>query len=427
MTAQLELFSPVTDPTTNAPSTNTFKTRPYQDEALSAISGLRADGYNRQLLHLATGGGKTAVSAVAMREFGQPVLAMMHRIELARQFIATAQMVWPEADIGLVQGDNNGVGRHITVALVQTLSSERRFKEAFPTQKLKTPHFVWTDESHHAASDTYQWVYNQFGLMLPGGRHFHLGVTATPKRADGKGLGDVYDVISYSWGIRDGISQGYLCDLAGYTLTFANEDMAEVGTVAGDYNQGQLDRAVRKVARNEAIVECWLEQAKLPNGEYRPTIVFCSSVDHAHEVASAFARAGVKSDTVWGELADDKRRAVLNRFSTGKTQVLCNVGVLTEGYDHPPTACIIMARPTKSQSLYIQCSGRGTRLYPGKTNCLILDVADVSSKNSLNAPVTLGKALGLTESDGQAKKEIESVARQLVMAGMGSGNGVERG
>jgi superfamily II DNA or RNA helicase len=106
-------------------------------------------------------------------------------------------------------------------------------------------------------------------LLEKGGQNFHLGVTATPKRADNKGLDDIFDVIAYSMGIRDGILQGYLCDIRGHTLVFENDDMDDVKMVGDDYNQGQLDKAVRKVARNEAIVEAWLEKAKLPDETYR--------------------------------------------------------------------------------------------------------------------------------------------------------------
>jgi hypothetical protein len=98
---------------------------------------------------------------------------------------------------------------------------------------------------------------------------------------------------------------------------------------------------------------------------------------------------------VHGEQDEDSRRAVLDTFSNGELDVVCNVAVLTEGYDEPRTSCIIMARPTRSAGLYQQCVGRGTRLSFGKKNCLILDVADVARNHSLSAAVTLGEALGL--------------------------------
>jgi superfamily II DNA or RNA helicase len=418
---QLDLFSPL------RAETPALQLRPYQVEALDAIEGYRQQGVNRQLLHLATGGGKTLVSCDYMRRVGYPALAMMHRKELAGQFISTMRTVWPDIDIGLVQAETNDVGRHITVALVQTLSSEKRFAQAFSDNTLNlVPHFLWTDESHHAASDTYKFVYGKFGLLTPAAsHHFHLGVTATPKRGDDKALDDIYDVIAYSWGIRDGITQGFLCDLRGYTLTFANEDMADVHIRAGEYDQEELDKAVRKVARNEAIVECWLERARLEECDeetgkplYRQTIAFCVSVKHAQELASTFAKGGVKADVVWGSMPDEQRVRVLGRFKSGKIDVLCNVGILTEGYDHPPTGCIIVARPTKNGGLYTQMIGRGTRTSFGKKNCLILDVADVSSKNSLAQPVTLAGAFGITESDGKPRKEIDSIATQLRLKGM---------
>ena len=123
----------------------------------------------------------------------------------------------------------------------------------------------------------------------------------------------------------------------------------------------------------------------------------------------------------------DQPLQIIACAGSGKTQVICNVGVLTEGYDNPATSCIIMARPTKSQALFIQCIGRGTRLYPGKRNCLILDVADVSGKMNVIAPVTLSGALGLSASDGKPTKEVQSVVKQLKMKlrAEGLGPGIE--
>ena len=434
MTQQLELFSPAMFTPQTVAQANTattkseIKLRDYQEEALAAIdSNLREQGYNRQLLHLATGLGKTFTASECMRRMNRPVLAMMHREELAYQAMAAIRLVWPDASIGLVKAENNQVGRDVTVALVQTLSSEKRFKEAFPDHKLAAPHFIWTDEVHHGAADTYRWVYDQFGLLQKGGSHFHLGVTATPKRADDKGLVDLFDTIAYSMGIRDGIGKNYLCDLKGHTLIFSNSDMDEVTNVQGDYNQGQLDKAVRKVARNAAIIECWQDKARLEDGTMRQTIAFCVSVEHAHELAGAFTKVGVKADVVYGEMDSDARKRALAKFQSGKTEVMCNVGVLTEGFDYPPTGCILMARPTKSGVLYTQMAGRGTRLYPGKKNCLILDVADVSRKNTLNQPVTLGKVLGVFESDGTPARDVESAKKfiQSRMKGMGPGIAID--
>lgn len=434
---QLDMFaSAPTSPFENAVLTQVpglpggVKLRPYQEEAIEACFNLENRGENRFLAQLATGLGKTVIFSDYARRLGRPALILAHRDELIQQAAAKLRAVWPGVDVGIVKAERNESGHQVTIASVQTLSRDRRFGMAFPDHaSISRLGLIVTDEAHHAFASTYKSIYSRFGLMERGATGcLHLGVTATPKRGDGKAIDDVYDQVAYSMGIREGILQGYLSDLAGYTLTFANEDMAGVKIVGGEYSQDQLEKAVKKVARNEAIVDCWKEKARLDDGGYRQTIAFCVTVSHAEMLAQAFSKAGIKADLVHGELPDDKRAAVLHKFGAGKTQVICNVGVLTEGFDEPKVSCIIMARPTRSQALYIQCIGRGTRLYPGKQNCLILDVADVSGKMSVIAPVTLSGAIGLPAAkDGKPTKEVGSVIKQLKMKlrAEGLGPGIE--
>jgi hypothetical protein len=177
MSQQLEMFGseifhpqPTASLSGNSSLPGSVKLRPYQEEALAKIEDYRQQGYNRQLLHLATGLGKTISAAESMRRANQPVLAMMHREELAYQAMAAIRTVWPGASVGLVKAENNQTGRDVTVALVQTLSSEKRFREAFPVHRLVNPHFIWTDEVHHGASATYKWVYGQLGYLKRAGK-----------------------------------------------------------------------------------------------------------------------------------------------------------------------------------------------------------------------------------------------------------------
>jgi superfamily II DNA or RNA helicase len=433
MSQQLEMFSGPYLPIFGSAETRpepapAVKLRPYQEEAIESFYTLENQGENRFLLQLATGLGKTVVFSEYSRRLDRPTLMLAHRDELIQQAVAKLRAIWPGVDVGIVKAERNEGGHQVTVASVQTLSRERRFNMAFPTlSTVSRMGLVVTDESHHSFANTYKSIYGRFGLMDKGGRCLHLGVTATPKRGDGKALDDVFDEIAYSMGIREGILEGYLSDLSGYTMTFQNSDMADVKLSRGEYDQEALEKAVKKVARNEAIVDCWKERALLEDGNYRQTIAFCVTVSHAETLTQAFSKAGIKADLIHGELDDDKRAAVLHRYATGKTQVICNVGVLTEGYDNPATSCIIVARPTRSQALFIQMIGRGTRLYPGKRNCLILDVADVSGKMNVIAPVTLSGALGLTATDGKPTKEVQSVVKQLKMKlrADGLGPGVE--
>jgi superfamily II DNA or RNA helicase len=389
--------------------------RPYQRQCLDSILSMYQDkGEHRLIAQLATGGGKTIIFAYLAMVLKVPTLILAHRDELLTQAISKIRYVWPEAEIGRVQAEWNETGRQITVASVQTLSRPNRFEKAFPTaESVARIGLVIIDEAHHAAAETYKFILDKFGLMKKVGKGvkapLSLGVTATPLRGDKKWIGDVYDRFAFQWSIRDGIREGFLCDLAGYVLHFENEEFGEIHTVAGDYNQGELDKAVKNVARCEAIVKSWKERAS-----DRLTVVFCVSKDHAKMMKDTFERSGVKAGVVYDGLSREARRKVLEDFEDGTIRVVCNCMILTEGWDAPPTNCVVVARPTQSQSLYLQMIGRGTRLSPktGKTNCLILDVADVSRKHSVAAPVTLGEVLELPGEKKQ-QKEIQS-AFQLI-------------
>jgi superfamily II DNA or RNA helicase len=425
VTQQLELFSqarPAPAPAL-APSTSHIELRPYQIECLEEINRLREEGENRLIAQMATGAGKTILfSALTMQE-NVPTLILAHRDELLSQAIAKLRKVWPEADIGRVQAERNEVGHQVTVSSVQTLYREKRFNEAFPDPARVG--LVITDESHHSYASTYKMIYERLGIMARSnpGAPLHLGVTATPIRGDKKTLGDVFDRFAFKWGILDGIRQGYLCDLSGYALQFSNEAFGDVHIKNGDYDEGELEEAVLNVARSEAIVECWKEQAQLSEGTYRRTIAFCVSIKHAKQLCDTFRRYGIKAGVIYSGLEYDQRQKVLADLEDGKIDVVCNCMILTEGFDLPAISCVIMARPTRNKSLYIQCAGRGTRLFPegGKTNCLIIDVADVSSKMSLHfKPQTLDKALDLVP-EGKEQKEVQSVLK-LIMAKDGAGD-----
>jgi superfamily II DNA or RNA helicase len=408
MTQQLEMFNYQATPAQVAPSS--INLRDYQEECLVSIATLQSEGDNRLIAQLATGLGKTVIFSAQTMRTNAPTLILAHRDELLTQAIAKLRLVWPEADIGRVQANANETGHQITVSSVQTLYREKRFKEAFPDPAwLK---LVITDEAHHVFAPSYKMIYERLGLMERNPlAPLHLGVTATPIRGDKASLGEVFDRFAYKMGIKEGIARGYLCDLAGYVLTLSNENMADVHIKGGDYDQDELAEAVVNVARTEAIVNCWLDKAKLETQEgtsYRQTVVFCVNILHAQQVAETFSASGIRADVVYDGLDKAKRRQILADFEDGKITVLCNCMILAEGWDCPETSCVVMARPTKNKSLYIQCVGRGTRPFPqgGKRNCLIIDVADISSKVSVHYRAeTLDKALELRQTNAPLNQE----------------------
>ena len=162
-------------------------------------------------------------------------------------------------------------------------------------------------------------------------------------------------------------------------------DLSGVEKSRGDFAQDQLANAVNTPERNRRIVDAWLAKA-----ESRQTVAFCAGIKHAQDLAAAFREKGVEAEAVWGD--DKERSEKLARHRAKETTVICNCGVLVEGYDDPGIACVLLARPTQRGTLFTQMVGRGTRLNEGKTDLVVLDVVDVSSKHSL---ITLPTLMGL--------------------------------
>ena len=182
-----------------------------------------------------------------------------------------------------------------------------------------------------------------------------------------------------------------------------------VRTTAGDFAQSQLSSIIDTPERNAKVVKGYLEYA-----EGRKAICFASGVEHAHNLAEQFGTAGIKSDCVIGKTPRDERKDKLNRFSIGEIDVLCNCGVLTEGYDEPSVSAILQTRPTKSSLLFTQMAGRGTRLFPGKKDCRIIDFCDDVAGHTLASTSSL---LGLPadfDLDGKPAAKIREQIEELI-------------
>ncbi len=374
--------------------------RPYQLASLETSKKKFESGVTRQLIALPTGTGKTVVFASVREFFGfqRRVLVLVHREELAQQAAEKIAKWNPGCTVGVEMGDLWAKPTDtFVVASVQTLgrAGSSRLARFVPDEF----DCIICDEAHHSTAPSYQTVFSHFGVTLPLSRKLLLGVTATPNRGDGAALGQVYDEIVYQMTILDAIKQGWLVDLRGVRVN-TNVRLDDVKTRAGDFVTEQLSSAVNTPARNDLIVREWMKHA-----HDRQTIAFTTDIAHAQSLAEAFKRYGVPAEAVWG---DDPHRADKLRFHRSKgLRVLCNCAVLTEGYDDPGIGCIIMARPTKSNLLFVQMAGRGTRIPEGVTNlneaksagqvltkqdCLLMDVVDNTTRHSL---ITLTSIFGL--------------------------------
>jgi superfamily II DNA or RNA helicase len=352
--------------------------RDYQQAAIDATLASYASGKRRPAFVMATGGGKTPTFAkmikmAAESVIARPSLVLAHRTELIDQAADKLRMVAPDLRVGKFQGSVKQWRAQVVVGSIQTASTPAGLKllgaAGFG--------FVVVDECHHSAAPTYVKTLRELGAYDDQGP-LVLGVTATLGRADGLALGEVFDDVPYRIGLIDLVRRGYLVPPRGIRVKIAGLDMSRMRTVAGDLRGGEVAQAMHDALAPAAIVRAYLEHAK-----GRPTIAFLPSVALSIEQAEAFREQGVTAVHIDGTTPPAERRALLDAYRAGEIDVLCNCGLFTEGTDLPTTACIILGRPTKSAELYQQMVGRGLRLAPGKTDCVVLDVTGVTGRHKL--------------------------------------------
>jgi len=345
--------------------------RPYQIEAEKAILKEWEDK-DKTLLVLPTGCGKTVVFgdiAKKKAESGR-VLILAHREELLSQ-AADKIMKMHGLPCALEKAENTSIGSSeaITVGSVQTMMTEKRLSQ-FPTDYYKT---VIVDEAHHALSPSYQNVLGHFTKAKV------LGVTATPDRGDMKKLGEFFESLAYEYNLRDAVKEGYLSKIAVQTMPL-NIDLSAVKVSCGDFQADSIGNALEPYLEDIAD-----EMAKVCKD--RHTVVFLPLISISQEFRDILNRKGFRAGEVNGQ--SKNREEVLKDFEDGKLNVLCNSMLLTEGWDCPIVDCIVVLRPTRVRSLYCQMVGRGTRLYPGKENLLILDFLWMTGRHSLIHPADI--------------------------------------
>ena len=297
-------------------------------------------------------------------------LVLAHRWELLQQAQDKIKMTTglnstiEKANETAIDSEHN-----IVVGSIQTLWSEKRMN-MYPKDYFDT---IVVDEAHHAVSDGYQKVLNHH----PNAKV--VGVTATADRGDKRALAEYFDSIAYEYPLKKAIQEGYLCKIKAQTIPL-ELDITNVGTSMGDYKSGELGHAI----------EPYLDQIATKMEDYckgRKTIVFLPLVETAIMFRDILNRHGFKAAEVDAKSKD--RTEILKDFEDGKYNVLTNAILLTEGLDIPSIDCVIILRPTKIRSLYTQCIGRATRLYPGKEDCLILDFLWLTEKHDLAKPASL--------------------------------------
>lgn len=384
-----------------APGRPRINLRPYQEAGIIAVEAALARGIRRPLLVYPTGAGKTIVFASLIVKRGGRALVLAHRDELIQQAADKIRMVAPAADVGIVKAERDDHRAPVVVASIQTLAQPRRLKRIAATFDT-----IVIDEAHHASASSYRRVLDVLGSYRADGP-LTLGVTATPERGDGAGLNAVWQEIVYRVSILDLIRDGYLTDLRAIQVRLT-ADFNRLKTRAGDFSDGELEDVLMDANAPGHAVHAYRQHA-----EGRKALVFTPTVHVAKRMAEAFSRANIAAESLDGTTPRETRRAILDRFGRGDTQVVTNCGVLTEGFDEPSVDCVIIARPTRSRSLYQQMIGRGTRLYPGKDDCMVIDLVGASTRHDLATATSL---FGLLPNDLRGQTVSQAVARQRMPA-----------
>lgn len=351
--------------------------RDYQEWSLNQLRSNIGKGIQAQLLMLATGGGKTTVASAVMQGAhakGKRAYFIVDSLELVDQ--AAARFMADGLEVGVIQGQHwmTDYGKQIQVATIQTLKN--RWNEIHPNLR---PDLIIIDEAH-VCHQAHKYIIDECRLCNAP----VIGLSATPFT---KGLGKIYDDIVVGATTAQLIDKGHLVPAKCYAPFIP--DLKNVKTTSdGDWQADALGELMGDAKIVGDVVENWFKLA-----EGRQTIVFASNVAHSRLLCDAFNRAGVKSEHIDGYDPDkEARTAKINAFRAGDIQVLCNVAVLTKGFDAPATGCVVLARPTKSLMLHIQMIGRGLRTADEKHDCIIIDHAGNCIRNGLptdELPTTL--------------------------------------
>lgn len=333
--------------------------RPYQTTAIEGLRHSLTTGHRRPVLQAPTGSGKTLVaSAVVERALrkSKRTTFVVPALSLIDQAV---EMFYNEGitEVGVIQAQHRMTdwAKPVQIASVQTLARRRERPKS---------DMVIVDECHRWFEFIGKWMAEPSFAKVP-----FIGLSATPWT---KGLGKRYDDLIIATTTQELIAQGYLSPFRVYGPS--HPDLSEVRTVAGDYHEGDLSEAMDKPQLVADVVATWLQHA----GD-QPTFVFAVDCAHAQHLAARFTEAGVSTGYIDAFTDSYERKRIRNAFHAGSIKVVCNVGCLTTGVDWD-VRCIVLARPTKSEMLFVQMIGRGLRTAPGKDHCLILDHSDTHER-----------------------------------------------
>jgi superfamily II DNA or RNA helicase len=432
-----------------------IKLRPYQAAAVDSAYAQWAESRST-LINLATGLGKSICFAETMRRWDVAeqgkILLIAHRTELIFQAVGHAKRAGLTCGIEMAGRWAKGK-EDVIVASVQSLNASQKCGLCFgegcdmcSNGKVKrftrfNPRdfgLVTIDEAHHAVATGYRNVLTWFGSNP---NQKTLLVTATPKRQDKIGMHNVCESVAYEMDLKTGIDEGWLVPIRQKFVTVEGLDISKVKTSKGDLQQGQVEQAFLGLDEDEERMLHAIVKPTLMEANGRKTIVFASGKEHANKLAACFNANGVEAGVVTDDTDLAIRAELVERYSNGDLQVLVNCMCFTEGFDAPKTAIIANCRPTKSEALYLQVIGRGTRPLAGivdgpetaderkaaiaasdKSHCVVLDfcgnsgehklvsVVDVLAGDSVD-PIDLAAAIAIAKEDGETVDTAELIEK----------------
>jgi superfamily II DNA or RNA helicase len=328
--------------------------RPYQNQLANDIRGAFGSGANRPLAVSPTGSGKTVLFSYITSQVlkrGSRVIIVAHRREILDQISATLKRVG--VPHGFIQAGKSTSTQSAMVASIQTLA--RRL------DTIPAPDLVIIDEAHHSVSKSYVQMFAAWPTAK------FIGVTATPERLDGKGLGAMFDRMVMGPSVQWLIDNGFLAQPVYYAPREA-VDLSQVHTIAGDFDRSETEEIVDTPRITGDAVTHYVRFCNRQRA-----VAFCISVAHAQHVSDTFNSCGIPSASIDGTLEPEVRKQRVEDLTAGKILVLTSCELISEGFDLPAVNAAILLRPTQSLSMHLQQVGRALRPYPGKANAIILD------------------------------------------------------
>jgi DNA repair protein RadD len=335
--------------------------RPYQHDVIAEFERTVDAGHKRVVLVSPTGSGKTVIASAIIRTqvaAYKKVLVLAHRREIITQ--TSAKLFAHGVGHGIIQAGMDNLLRpmeFVQVASIQTLHAR-----AIRSERMDLPpaDLLLIDEAHHCPATTYKKIIDTYPDATL------LGLTATPCRGDGRGLGGIFDTLIECPQVAELIGQKYLVKTRVYAPVGPN--LAGVEVRKGDYVESQL---AERMDRDQLVGDICTNWHKY--GERRKTVGFAVNVAHSIHIRDEFVKSGVRAEHIDGSTPKAERDASLARLASGEIEIITNCAVLTEGWDMPEVGCCILARPTKKMGLYRQMIGRVLRPADGKSDCIVLD------------------------------------------------------